>query len=58
MQNFEVNFELNWGNRTLPIKKTVTAKCTKEATEVAKNTLISELNIEDKELKALVCIKK
>lgn len=58
MQNFVVNMELNWGDRSLPVNKVISAKNEKQAIEFAAQRLMSEVNAAEQDVKVVSCTKK
>jgi hypothetical protein len=58
MQNFVVNMELNWGDRSLPVNRVISAKNEKQAVEVAAQRLMSEVNAAEQDVKVVSCTKK
>lgn len=58
MQNFVVNMELNWGDRSLPVNRVISAKNEKQAIEVAAQRLMSEVNAAEQDVKVVSCTKK
>jgi len=58
MQNFVVNMELNWGDRSLPVNRVISAKNEKQAIEFAAQRLMSEVNAAEQDVKVVSCTKK
>ncbi len=58
MQNFVVNMELNWGDRSLPVNRVISAKNEKQAVEVAAQRLMLEVNAAEQDVKVVSCTKK